>query len=224
MKRTLALGDIHGCMTALDAVLAAASLTTDDTLIALGDYVDRGPDSKGVIERLLDLHHAGHLIAVLGNHDEMMLAALDGAGDDMWLWCGGAQTLLSYGHLPHDARYGCVPESHRQFLTGVCRPYHETDTHIFAHATLDPKLPLDKQSPDTLRWLKLDGPIQHYSGKTLICGHTKQRSGVPLVMPGTICIDTGVYDARGWVTCLHVESGEYWQANEAGQTRCGVIL
>ena len=65
--------------------------------------------------------------------------------------------------------------------------------------------------------------IEHCSGKTLICGHTRQASGLPWVLPGTICIDTGVYDGDGWLTCLHVETGDYWQANNRGESRAGNV-
>jgi len=218
--RTLAIGDIHGCLTALDALLDIVKPGPDDVVVALGDFTDRGPDSRGVIERLIALKAQGRLVALMGNHDEMMLAALQGVESRTWMWCGGRETLASYGHQPDDVRLECVPAAHREFLMSLL-PYHETATHIFAHATLDPNLPLSEQPADALRWAKLDGPIKHASGKTLVCGHTKQRSGQPLVMPGTTCIDTGAYDARGWLTCLDVESGAYWQANQKGETRGG---
>lgn len=75
--RHLAIGDIHGCSRALDALLAVVKPRPDDLLITLGDYVNRGPDSRGVVERLVSLHRAGHLIALTGNHEQMMLEARD---------------------------------------------------------------------------------------------------------------------------------------------------
>ncbi len=218
--RTLAIGDIHGCLTALDTLLAAVKPRPEDVLVALGDFTDRGPDSKGVIERLIALQSECNLVPIMGNHDEMMLVALTGRESPMWLWCGGKETLQSYGHQPHDELLECVPEAHREFLIRL-RPYHEDEKHIFAHATVDPNLPMDQQKEDALRWIKLDEPIAHASGKTLVCGHTKQRSGMPLVMPRTVCIDTGAYDPNGWLTCLDVGSGTFWQANQKGKTRGG---
>lgn len=219
--RTLALGDIHGCLTALDTVLDAAALGSKDRIVALGDFVDRGPNSRGTLDRLIGLHRGGQLVPILGNHDEMFLTALTGGERKLWLCFGGIEALQSYGHLPTDSVLDRVPAEHLAFLRDHCKPYWETDEHIFAHALLLPDVPLDQQPPDVLRWDKLGEPIQHVSGKTLICGHTRQRSGQPLVMPGTICIDTGVYGPDGWLTCLDVASGSYWQANEKGQSRAG---
>lgn len=221
--RTLVIGDIHGYSATLDALSAAVAVRPDDLIITLGDYVDRGPDSRGVLDRLIALHRTGRLIPIYGNHDQMMVDALvNGTNDRMWLFFGGEETLASYGPPDDEGRIQ-VPEAHLDFLQRQCREYHETDTHIFAHATVNPLLPMKEQNTDDLRWMKLDGPIEHYSGKTLICGHTRQAAGLPWVLPGTICIDTGVYDADGWLTCLHVETGDYWQANNRGETRTGNI-
>lgn len=222
--RTLVIGDIHGYSATLDALLAAVKVRPDDLLITLGDYVDRGPDSRGVLDRLIALHRTGRLIPIFGNHDQMMVDAVTGGeGKRMWLFFGGEETLESYGQDPFAEQYDLVPEAHLDFLQRACRDYHETDTHLFAHATVNPLLPMTEQTVDDLRWMKLDGPIRHCSGKTLICGHTRQASGLPWVLPGTICIDTGVYGGEGWLTCLHVETGTYWQANARGGTRTGNV-
>lgn len=218
--RTLVIGDIHGYAVALDAVLAAAAPTAEDVVVTLGDYVDRGPDSRGVLDRLIALNATGRLVPLFGNHDEMMLAALAGDGSyrRMWLSYGGAQTLESYGLTLADA--GRVPQEHVAFLRG-CLPWHETERFVFAHATVNPLLPMAEQAADDLRWMKLYGPVRHFTGKTLICGHTRQLSGRPWVQPGVVCIDTGVYEPEGWLTCLWAEDGEYWQANGRGEVRGG---
>jgi serine/threonine protein phosphatase 1 len=221
--RTLVIGDIHGCSTALDALLEVVKPQADDRLIALGDYVDRGPDSCGVLERMILLFEAGRLIALRGNHDQMMVQARDHHERRMWLACGGRQTLESYGHWPGDEEYDRVPDRHWQFLEKDCCDWYETDTHIFVHASVYPDLPLEEQPTYMLLWEKLDGPVLHDSGKVVVCGHTRQATGVPLDLGSTICIDTGVYDSEGWLTCLHVEKGRYWQANQRGQTRTGYL-
>ena len=97
--RTLAIGDIHGCLTALKTLLDFVAPASDDRLIALGDYVDRGPDSRGVLDFLIALHASGRLVALRGNHDEMMADAhINPKGDhSLWLACGGLETLQSYG-------------------------------------------------------------------------------------------------------------------------------
>ena len=110
-------------------------------------------------------------------------------------------------------------------LTRVFAIKHEVEVALVALAIspVPPLLPMKEQNTDDLRWMKLGGPIEHCSGKTLICGHTRQASGLPWVLPGTICIDTGVYDGDGWLTCLHVETGDYWQANNRGESRAGNV-
>src|SRR5947207_12778149 len=127
--RTIAIGDIHGCSTALEAVLAAIQPAEQDVIIALGDYVDRGPDSRGVIERVLALEKECHIVPLLGNHEVMLLDALEnGAEGAGWLQYGGAETLASY-----DWSIGNIPPSHLDFLKRLGR-YHETPTHLFVNA------------------------------------------------------------------------------------------
>src|SRR5258708_2825884 len=95
--RTLAIGDIHGCLRALDALMGEVDPQPDDVIITLGDYVDRGPDSKGVLDRMVALHGQCRCVALKGNHDLMMLAGRDHLEQfNEWLKCGGAQTLASY--------------------------------------------------------------------------------------------------------------------------------
>ena len=221
--RILAIGDIHGCRCALDTLLALVAPRPDDQLILLGDYVDRGPDSCGVLDRLLELDAGNRLVALRGNHDFMMLQAREGRDARMWLACGGRQTLASYGVTSGswDDLADVVPQVHWQFLEERLVDWYETATHLFVHASVSPDLPLAEQPTYLLHWEKLDEPIAHCSGKVMVCGHTKQRGGVPLDLETTICIDTGAYEEDGWLTCLDVLSGRYWQANQRGQTRTG---
>jgi len=220
--RTFAIGDIHGYPAALDQLLEAVGFGGEDVLITVGDYVDRGPNSKGVLDRLIELHATGRLIPLLGNHEEMLFDALaDPAGMACGLWrgAGGNQTLASYGlvkGLPSDLRL--IPPEHVQFLREACRDHHETATHLFTHANLDPALPLEDQTGEMLRWRKLGTPPRHVSGKVLVCGHTRQFNGWPFVSPSAICLDTALYSG-GWLTCLEVETGRFWQVNKAGDLR-----
>jgi Calcineurin-like phosphoesterase len=224
--RLLAIGDIHGCATALETLLGVVQPKPSDQIIALGDYVDRGPESKGVLERLIALHVAGQLIALRGNHEVMMLGARDGGSSDMrfWLNFGGIDTLESYAPVGQMASLAEVPATHWHFLKHTCIDWYETDSHIFVHANLDPDLPLHLQQHEQLHWAGLHAKSHrpHVSGKVMICGHTEQQSGLPLNLGSAVCIDTWVY-GDGWLTCLDVHSGEYWQANELGQTRCGCL-
>lgn len=216
--RTLAIGDIHGCSKALDTLLEEVKLQPEDLLVTLGDYVDRGPDSRGVIERLIELSATCQLIALRGNHDLMMLEARAGTDMGSWLHVCGESTLKSYGGEADNASLAKVPPHHWNFLERT-RNYHETESHFFVHATVYPSLPLEKQPSEKLHWDKLyEEPRPHISGKTMICGHTAQRSGKPLNFGHAICIDTWAY-GHGWLTCLDVDNRLYWQANQRGESR-----
>src|SRR4051794_4584430 len=115
--RTLAIGDIHGCLQALCTLLDAVGLNPDDRVITLGDYVDRGPDSKGVLDRLTELYAAGQLVALRGNHDQMMIDVFHGGDPALWLSCGGPATLRSYGiPVSVEPELDQVPPSHWDFL------------------------------------------------------------------------------------------------------------
>ena len=220
--RTLAIGDIHGVSAALDALMELVRPTPDDVLVFLGDYVDRGPDSKGVLDRLLAWSQTLQLVCLRGNHELMMLDARSGRDElRMWLSVGGLQALASYGRGGR-ATLDDVPEEHWNFLEERCGDYFETDTHIFVHANLDPSLPLAHQTEPMLFWEFLAGPIDHISGKTVICGHSSQRGGEPRAWRTTVCIDTHAYGG-GWLTCLDVDTRQYWQADAAGRTRTGQL-
>ncbi len=214
MPRILAIGDIHGCSRALDLLLADVNPHGDDTIVTLGDYVDRGPDSKGVLDRLLDLHATGRLVPLRGNHEIMLLSA-QALGDDRYLWldCGGQATLDSYGGALDD-----VSDSHREFIESACVDWFECATHFFVHAGAYSDLPLDVQPDDVLFWESFTDRGPHESGKIMICGHTQQRSGVPLNLGYAVCIDTWAY-GDGWLTCLDVTTGQLWQANQKGERR-----
>jgi len=215
MNRTLVIADIHGCLAPLEHLWRAVDPQPEDRVIFIGDYIDRGPDSKGVIDFLLDLPQDLDITFLSGNHEEkFFLSHIDETELAHWLaaWGGGA-TLESYGPGGFDD----VPDSHWRFLREA-HPYFETDTHIFVHANLEPGLPLEQQLPFTLIHKKFGTPEPHCSGKTMICGHTAQKSHVPLDLGHAICIDTDP-GRGGWLTCLDVESYGYWQANFDGDIR-----
>jgi serine/threonine protein phosphatase 1 len=219
--RVLAIGDIHGCLRALDGLLAIIQPQPDDLIVTLGDYVDRGPDSRGAIERLLDLGDRFRLVALRGNHDLMLLAARDHPGAiHEWLTRGYPETLHSYAVGGRAGALDDVPARHWQFLESTL-PYFETERHFFVHASAYPDLPLDEQPDYMLYWEKLEADAApHESGKVMVCGHTAQRTGVPLDLGHAICIDTCVY-GRGWLTGLDVATGQLWQARQSGATRTG---
>ncbi len=221
--RTLVIGDIHGCLRALTGVIDAAGPARGDHLIFLGDYVDRGPDSRGVIDYLLALARRHTVIALAGNHEELMLAAREGPQMlRMWTLSGGDATLASYrGGVSFSDALKAVPDEHWRFIE-TCGDYHETASHLFVHGYVDPQLSMAQQEPTVLRWQKFVDPKPHFSGKTVICGHTAQRDGNPVNRGHAICIDTCVYGG-GWLTCMDVDTGRLWQANQQGAMKTGNI-
>ncbi len=215
--RFIAIGDIHGCAAALRALLNLIRPQADDTLIALGDCVDRGPESRQVIDELLQLREACRLIPLLGNHEELMLNHLDGKPQpDDWLEVGGSPTLKSYSPTK---KLEDIPPAHVEFIRSW-GDYFETNSHFFAHGSYQPDRPLARQHWQTMRWqsLKFGIPEPHISGKTAVVGHTSQKSGEILDVGHLLCIDTYCWGG-GWLTALDTTSGQIWQVDRDGQLR-----
>ena len=223
--RVLAIGDIHGCLGPLDDLLAWVAPAADDVLVTLGDYVDRGPDTRGVLDRLIGLKKSRPVICLRGNHEIMMLEAWRGGRSEkkMWLGVGGVQALGSYGGAPgKTGTFEDVPPEHWHFLQHELVDYHESERFIFVHAGVGYSVPMAEQADNVLFWEFLGDEMRHESKKTVICGHTSQKSGVPKVVPGAVCIDTYAHGG-GWLTCLDAISGRYWQVDMLGRTRDGRV-
>lgn len=216
--RILAIGDIHGCSIAFDSLLNAVNLQPEDIIITLGDYVDHGPDSKGVLDRLIALHDTGQLVALRGNHEQMMLNIRSSGKESAWGACGGEATRISYSVSDRLANLQDIPESHWNFLENKCINWYETDTHFFVHADAYPDLPLAEQPEYMLFWGLFEQPFPHSSGKTMVYGHNAKETGLPLNFGYAICLDSWAY-GTGWLTCLDVISGNIMQANQAGEQR-----
>lgn len=214
MPRTIAIGDIHGCSAALESLLVAIGPQADDLIVALGDYVDRGPDSRGVIDRLLALRDECELVTLMGNHEALMLAAIDRPFDDnlqFWLDCGGRETLASYGGVLED-----IPGEHEGFLRSL-QLYHETENHFFVHANYIEDFDLEDQPTHRLLWehLSYDIPPPHESGRVAVVGHTPQTSGKILDLGHIVCIDTACV-MGGRLTAYDVDSTAIWQTDRDG--------
>lgn len=212
--RIIAVGDIHGCSVALATMIEAIQPTPLNTLVFLGDFIDRGPDSRGVLKQVVALADQCQFVSLPGNHEEMLLAVLEGKDNlRFWLKFGGKDTLDSYG-----SGEDVTSAEHIEIIRG-CRNYYETVRHIFAHAYYDPDLPLNQQKWDGLRWASLPpDPKPHCSGKVAIVGHTAQKSGEILDLACVKCIDTDCHGG-GWLTALEVDSGRVWQTSQAGELR-----
>lgn len=214
-SRTFAIGDVHGCLRQLDALLNRIPLGAGDRLIFLGDLIDRGPESAGVIHRIFGLKINHRVQVIMGNHEQMMLDAREShAKFTDWLQSGGDATLRSYAGTR--GTLDDVPIEVWEFLTTELVDFIEDDTHIFVHANAYPDLAMVKQPTYMLRWERCDDLAAHKSGKTIICGHTPQKSGRPLNLGHGICLDTDACRG-GRLTCMEVESGKIWQASADGK-------
>ena len=217
--RILAIGDIHGCSIALRTLLDVVQPGSDDIVVPLGDYVDRGPDAKGVIDILLGLEKTTQLKPLMGNHEVLFLDAIAEQVDvESWLRVGGRETMLSYVPEGTPMSWKHVPPEHLEFLSQRCLRYWESEHHFFVHANANAVFGLSEQSDDWLFWTRFDDSYPHVSGKTMICGHTAQKTGVPALRPHAICVDTWAY-GEGWLTCLDIGTGDFVQTNQAGKVK-----
>lgn len=238
--RTIAIGDIHGCLQAFEALLQAIAPQPEDQLVLLGDFIDRGPNSWGVVERILKLQDQCHLVSLRGNHEEMLLTAMfEPDSLRLWLGFGGDATLESYRKareslppltnadvpfrkwlwMPEESRKELYrfPVPHRAFLR-ACSLWHETQTHLFVHANCRPDVAPMEESEQVLLWEVVDPrwAKPHKSGKTLVVGHTAQKSGQVLDLGHLICIDTYCHGG-GFLTALEVDAGDLWQTDLEGR-------
>ena len=231
--RTLAIGDIHGSYEALAVLIDEIRPTADDTLIFLGDYIDRGSNSRAVLETIIELQEQCNVIALLGNHEAMMRDVFLEKDPILrtqkalyWYGNGGRETLNSYMFEPatllmeDDISEIFLPiglEKHLAFIKDL-PTYHITDTHIFTHATPYPNKPIEDQSEASLLWRKhgkLDKHFdyQHMSGKVIVSGHTAQKDGLPLILADSnIIIDSGCV-WTGWLTAYDIFDNSYIQAS-----------
>lgn len=206
-NRVIAIGDIHGCSAALAALVEAVAPGPADVLVPLGDYIDRGPDSRQVLEQMVALARRCKLIPLLGNHEEMLFKARSGGWSEaVWLAFGGKTTLASYGPA---AGLADIPAAHWQFLES-CRRWYETETHVFIHAKETFRLP-DDPVDDRPLW-------PAFSGKLGVVGHVAQKDGEIRDEGCVKCIDTFCHGG-GWLTALEVRTGQVWQADQCGRLR-----
>ncbi|MGB3464760.1 MAG: metallophosphoesterase, partial [Cyclobacteriaceae bacterium] len=182
------------------------------------DYINRGPDSKGVIDFLMENSTRFHFIFLKGNHEIMMAEAKQSTENlRFWLQHGGSETLASYNIGDNPMWYDEITHSHWRFFENTI-DYYETDTYIFVHGGMKPGIVPAKQLPYDLFWKKYETPLPYSIDKTLICGHTSRKNGKIADFGHTICIDTFAYGGQ-WLTCLNVDSKEYLQTNNKGDVQ-----
>ncbi len=190
----IAIGDIHGCVHTLDALLEELAPTVEDRLVFIGDYIDRGPDSKGVIDRLLALRQEHDCVFLRGNHEALMLEYLDLGLFRPWRENGGIETLRSYlDGTRTKLRDLHLPPVHVDFVRAT-KIYYETDDFFFVHGGLKPAFSirenLQRFDEETFLWERshLEAPTLVWE-KTVICGHTPLQR--PIDRDRLIAIDTG---------------------------------
>ena len=209
--KTIVIGDIHGCHKELTRMISDLKQKKmydpkKDKLVFLGDYIDRGPDSKGVIKFIKNMQKTNkNVIALKGNHEDMLIDYLERCTDESWLFNGYQSTVLSYGSvdtLINDMRW-------MQSLP----VYHEDDHFIFVHAGINPLKKMYEQSESTMLWARDEFILDDRKcKKTVIFGHTPTElidgSTRPYITKsGNVCIDTGCVFS-GVLTAAIIDSGE----------------
>jgi serine/threonine protein phosphatase 1 len=194
MPRTYALSDIHGHLNKLAGLVARCRSDAGDDgarFVFLGDYIDRGPDSRGVIEYLIDFQsrQPANVVCLCGNHEDLALSAIDDPGEiDQWVATNsGDTTLRSYGVTAPSQ----LPAKHVDWIRAL-GTHHDDGRRFFVHAGVNPSRPLDRQDRHDLLWMRepfLSDSRDH--GRLIVHGHTPLKGGQPDLRTNRLNIDTG---------------------------------
>jgi serine/threonine protein phosphatase 1 len=212
-RKIFAVGDIHDSFEKLEALMKILPWRkdSDDLLLFIGDYVDRGPNSREVVEYLVNLKKdGGNFIFLKGNHEKMLVDFYVHQKDQMlYVANGGAETIASYVEGGIGRRAFELPREHLEFLLSLQLIY-ETDDYIFVHAGLRDGIPLDQQSEEDLLWIREEFIYSTYDwNRRVVFGHTALET--PFVTPAKIGIDTGaVYGNK--LTAVELPSMKFYQA------------
>ena len=222
MMRTLAIGDIHGCLTALTTLLDFVAHRGRRSHHRARRLRRSRSRSRGVLDLLIALHAGGRLIALRGNHDEMMCEARIGSVADrgLWLACGGRETLRSYGAGSGESDLKEIPEATGLFWnatawTGTRRKTTSSSTPTPTRICPGRSAALHAAVGKTVC------AVRHISGKAMICGHTRQLGGVPRNGRHRM-YRHGRYEPHGWLTCLDVDERPILAGGPEGQRRDGM--
>jgi serine/threonine protein phosphatase 1 len=202
-ERIFIVGDVHGCLDMLKRLMDKIDWRPDeDNLIFLGDYIDRGKDSKGVIDYILDLKkESSRVQCIMGNHENILLDFLNTGEPRLLIINGGIPTLESYQAANENEDDPLIPPEHVAFFKDLI-PYIELEDYYVVHAGFRPGVPIEDQSLEDLIWIREPFIFSNHDfGKTVIFGHTPIAE--PLMMDNKIGLDTGaVYGNR--LTCLEL--------------------
>jgi serine/threonine protein phosphatase 1 len=185
MPRYIAITDIHGELKKLESVLAKIETRHDDVFVFMGDYIDRGPDSKGVVEKVIEISEKFKTITLIGSHEYALLHAKQDDYYNYLFWnYGGPATVKSYG-----GSFENILNTHGSFFKNL-KFYHLTPEYLFVHAGIDPRFSLEEQTEEDLVYIRSAFyRNKHNLPQKIIFGHTEFDS--PLVQDDKICIDLG---------------------------------
>ncbi len=192
MLRVYAIGDIHGSLRALCRLIAECERDADGRpmrLVFIGDYIDRGPDSRGVMDYIMSLQSrlAENAICLMGNHEALALSAIDDLDTENWILNGGDMTLRSYDV----SSVLELPTTHVEWLRSL-RVAFDDGLRFFVLAGVNPARPLDQQDRHDLLWIRESFlSMQHDYGRLIVHGHTPTRTGMPDLRENRLNIDTG---------------------------------
>jgi serine/threonine protein phosphatase 1 len=209
-----AFGDIHGEFLKLKNLINKIYFSKEDTLVFLGDYIDRGKMTFEVIDYLIELNKNYKCIFLYGNHESMFMDFMSGINEDMFHINGGKKTIASYAKHGYDIRKNVyylnrkIPKNHIKFFQRL-RRYYETDNFIFVHAGIFPGISLRESSDDILLWCRQFSSIP-YEGKPVIYGHSPNST--ILNEEYKICIDTGAcFESMGDLTCVQLPERHFYR-------------
>lgn len=192
--KTYAIGDLHGRLDLLEQALMTAAKHCGDegfTFVVCGDFIDRGPDSAGIIRTLRHLQETMNIIVLMGNHENMMLSCLSGENRlGWWVGNGGGTTLQSYGYAEGDTLIPLkIPEGDLRWLAEL--PIYHLDEHrAFVHAGFDSSQPIELQNPQHMMWMRAPREQDYsFEGRHVVHGHEQYADG-PVLNPNKSNLDT----------------------------------
>jgi serine/threonine protein phosphatase 1 len=207
LSKTYAIGDVHGCLDQLQRLVELCERDGGSPKIKfvfIGDYIDRGPDSRGVVDFLIDLQtwSPDEIICLRGNHEDLLLSAIeDEANDPDWLRNGGTATLYSYRVMSPIQ----LPRQHIEWFRSLST-FHDDGMRFFVHAGIHPDRPLDQQNEHDLLWIR--EPFLSSTkdfGRFVVHGHTPIKSGVPDQRRNRLNIDTGAVYGRALTAAVFTD-------------------
>jgi serine/threonine protein phosphatase 1 len=204
MSKIICIGDCHGMLYRLQDLMNKISLSKNDQIIFLGDYIDRGEHSRKVIEYIIDLQKNYNVICLVGNHESLAIESMANPNSPIvssWFQNGGTSTMANYNWDLDE-----MDRVHGDWLRSL-KLIHETENHIFVHGYLRHDKDVDEQDVESCIWGRFDSIRPHKSGKTVVVGHTIQHGG-HTDLGYKVCIDTGSFKPDGYITAMIIDGNE----------------